>query len=65
MPNRNQVQITVTLTTAQAEAYSQFLKRVGFSDYKSNAVDKAEAYDMVDAGEVLRTALAEAGYSPR
>jgi hypothetical protein len=42
MPNRNEVQITVTLTTAQAEAY-----------------------DMVDAGEVLRTALAEAGYSPR
>lgn len=65
MPNRNQVQITVTLTTSQAEAYSQFLKRVGFTDYKANAVDKAEAYDMVDAGEVLRTALAEAGYSPR
>jgi hypothetical protein len=65
MPNRNQVQITVILTTAQAEAYSQFLKRSGYSDYQFKALDKAEAYDMVDAGEVLRTALAEAGYSPR
>lgn len=29
------VHLTVELTTREAHEYSQFLKRVGFSDYKS------------------------------
>ena len=58
------VQITVELTEQEALAYAQFLKRVGFYDYKQNAVDDNETYQMVYAGEKIRAALAEEGYSP-
>jgi hypothetical protein len=59
------VTITATLTDAQAWAFAQFLKRVGLDDYKGLSVDVDEAYTMLDAGEKLRTALADAGYAPR
>jgi hypothetical protein len=57
--------ITVTLTDAQAWEYAQFLKRVCFSDYRSHATSDEEAYQMVNAGERIRQALADAGYAPR
>lgn len=57
--------ITVKLTEDQAQAYMQFLKRVGFSDYMGSAVDKDEAYLMVSAGERIRAELASVGFSPR
>lgn len=59
------VRFTVELTADQARAYAQFLKRVGFSDYMGNAVDKDEAYLMVSAGEEIRAELASVGFSPR
>lgn len=59
------VEIHVTLTDAQAWEYAQFLKRVCFSDYRSCATCEAEAYRMLQAGELIRSALAEAGYAPR
>lgn len=62
---RSPVTITVELTDHEAWTYAQFLKRVGLSDYMSNAVDQDEAYVMVDAGEKIRAALAEKGYAPR
>ncbi|MGH8302035.1 MAG: DUF7706 family protein, partial [Steroidobacteraceae bacterium] len=43
----------------------QFLKRVCYSDYRAHATSEAEAYRMVEAGERIREALAEAGYAPR
>lgn len=55
----------LTLSEAQAEAFAQFLKRVGLSDYRVLAASEAEAYDMLHAGEHIRKALAEAGYAPR
>lgn len=61
----DEITVSVTLTEEQALAYAQFLKRVGFSDYKNNSVDKDEAYVMVDAGERIRAALHRAGYRPR
>jgi len=61
----NTVQITVTLTEAEAWEYAQFLKRVCFSDYRSCATSDAEAYHMRDAGELIRSALASQGYAPR
>jgi hypothetical protein len=57
--------IDVDLTDDQISALAQFLKRAGFSDYLRLAVDKDEAYVMIDAGEKLRAALAELGYAPR
>ena len=57
--------ITVVLTTDQAEAYAQFLKRVGVSDYAALARDQEEAYRMLAAGEAIRQALREVGHDPR
>jgi hypothetical protein len=57
--------ITVALTTHQAEAFAQFLKRVGLSDYAALAQGQQEAYAMLSAGEAIRDELAHAGYAPR
>lgn len=62
---KDDVTITATLTDAQAWAFAQFLKRVGLADYKGLSVDSDDAYTMLGAGELLRTALADAGYAPR
>ena len=61
------VRITVELTQREALEYAQFLKRVGFSDYKSLCEPWNEdgPYRMIDAGEKIREALARRGYSPR
>jgi hypothetical protein len=65
MNTHRPVQLVAELTDQEAEDYAQFLKRVGFSDYRNNAVDHDEAYRMLAAGEKIRSALAEAGYAPR
>lgn len=59
------VEITITLTSAQAWELAQFLKRVSFREYRNNACNDDEAYLMRDAGELIRSALAEQGYAPR
>ena len=59
------VRLVVELTDAQAWHLAQFLKRVGFSDFRSNAQDNDEAYAMRDAADRVRVALADAGYAPR
>jgi hypothetical protein len=59
------LEITVTLTDEQAWEFAQFLKRVSFTEYRANATCDQEAYRMRDAGEIIRQALAEAGYAPR
>jgi hypothetical protein len=49
------VNLAVTLTDGEAYDLAQFLKRVGFSEFRSNAVDEDEAYRMRDAaGKVAR-----------
>jgi hypothetical protein len=55
----------VELPDDEAWALAQFLKRAGFSDYRQLAVDEREAWDMLDAGEKMRRALAERGFAPR
>ena len=59
------IEINVQLTEAQAYEFAQFLKRVCFSDYRGCATSNAEAQHMMDAGEQIRSALAENGYAPR
>ncbi len=39
MRTSNEVTITVSLSDSQAEALTQFLKRVEFSDYRALAVN--------------------------
>ena len=57
--------ITLEMTEQDAEAFSQFLKRIGLSDYQAKAQTTDEAYQMQDAGEKIRKTLAEYGFSPR
>ena len=59
------VTFTLELPSDHAWALAQFLKRVGYSDLRSLAVEEAEAWTMLYATERLRRALAEQGYSPR
>lgn len=59
------ITVEVEMTEEQAAAFAQFLKRVGVSDYRNLSVDDDEAYAMQEAGEKIRRALGEAGYTPR
>lgn len=61
----NSVTVTLELDPGNAWALALFVKRVGWSEIRQNAVDDTEAYDMRDAIEALQRALAEAGISPR
>jgi hypothetical protein len=65
MNKPHHVEITVTLTDVEAWQFAQFLKRACFSDYRSHATSEAEAYQMINAGERIRRALANQGYAPR
>lgn len=57
--------ISIDLLDDEAWAFAEFLKRVGYSDYRKLAASDQEAYEMQSAGEVVRRALAEKGYAPR
>ena len=61
----NSVTVTLNLDAGNAWALAQFLKRVGWTEIRQNAVDDTEAYDMRDAIAALQKALADAGISPR
>lgn len=61
----NSVTVTLELDSGNAWSLALFVKRVGWSEIRQNAVDDTEAYDMRDAIEALQRALAEAGISPR
>ncbi len=50
---------------ANGHGLAQFLKRVGLDDYRRLSVDPDEAWTMLEAGERVRKALADAGYAPR
>ena len=56
--------ITVKFSDQEAWDLAQFLKRAGFSDFRSNTVDDDEAHRMIAAAEKVRKALADVGYSP-
>lgn len=64
MPSDN-VTITTQLTDPQAWALAQFVKRVGWSEFRNNAVDDDEARLIRAAVDVLMASLREAGYAPR
>lgn len=59
------VQIEFQLHPAQALALAQFVKRVGWSEMRENAVSDDEACEMKSALGELQKALADAGFAPR
>lgn len=56
------VKVSMGLEAAQALALAQFVKRVGWSEIRQNAVSDDEAYTMRNA---LCKTLGESGYAPR
>jgi hypothetical protein len=59
------ITLTVTLTESQALALAQFVKRVGWQEFRQNAVDDDEAYVIRDAIDVVAKALKNEGFAPR
>jgi len=53
------------MTEQQAYAFAQYLKRLQFDDLRRRAVDDEDAYEMQAAAGKIRSALADAGFSPR
>lgn len=58
-------QLDLGVTDAEALALAQFVKRVGWSEFRNNAADDAEAHAIKAAVIRLQEALARAGYAPR
>lgn len=54
-----------SLTDAEAMALAQLVKRIGWSEMRSNAVDDVEAQSMREAISKVRRVLADVGYAPR
>lgn len=61
----NLVTVTLELTPQEALALAQFVKRVGWSEFRQNAVDDDEAYVIRDAVDRVASGLAQVGYAPR
>ena len=61
----NSVTVTIELTSQEALALAQFVKRVGWSEFRQNAVDDDEAYVIRDAVDRVAAGLAQVGYAPR
>lgn len=65
MIDKNEVTFSVTLSGDDALALAQFLKRVGWSEMRQNAVHDEEAYQIKHALRQVQEALAGEGYAPR
>ena len=59
------VTVTFELTSQEALALAQFVKRVGWSEFRQNAVDDDEAYVIRDAVDRVAVGLAQVGFAPR
>ena len=59
------VKLNVSLTEVEALALAQLMKRIGWHEWRNNAIDDDEAREMRDACERLRAGLADAGFTPR
>lgn len=63
--DHNTVTLQVDMPQDLAWALAQLLKRIGYSDYRSLAQSDEQAYQMIQATEQVRRALADAGIAPR
>jgi hypothetical protein len=63
--NPGEICLSVSLSEQEAWDLALFLKRTGFADFRSQAVDDEEAYRMQAVGEKVRKSLLDIGYSPR
>jgi hypothetical protein len=61
----NEVEVSLSLTSQEAMALAQYVRRVVPDDCRQRAGDEAEADAMYDAFLAVSKALLEAGYAPR
>lgn len=54
--------LSVSLSEQEAWDLAQFLKRTGFADFRSNAVDDGEAYPIVTFRSRCQQSLAKLAY---
>jgi hypothetical protein len=59
------ITVSIELNEELAHALSQFVKRVGIAEMRSNAVDDCEACLMREAIDRVRIGFANAGFAPR
>lgn len=59
------VTIKLELSDLHAQALAQFVKRVGWQEFRQNAVDDTEADEIRYALDQLQKALSDSGYAPR
>jgi len=62
--DNNYITIRMQLSEDEAREFAQFLKRAYLDIYRGLATNLDEAYLMQDAGEKIRSALAEVGFNP-
>ena len=59
----SRIQITLEISSDEAWALAQFLKRAGYDYYRQVAHDDEEGNKMRSAGDIVRCALVEASAS--
>ncbi len=59
------VQLDIEAPEEELLALAQFIKRVGWDEFRANAVDVEEAHEIKNGVGKLQDALARAGYAPR
>jgi dissimilatory sulfite reductase (desulfoviridin) alpha/beta subunit len=62
---KNGVEVVLRLGEDDAWALAQFVKRIGWSEFRALAVDDEEAHRIRSGVDALQRALAEAGVAPR
>jgi len=65
MAQTKKIKVSFEVSEVEALALAQFVKRCGFSDWRNNAVDETEAYQMKDAFNQLQQGLNNSGFCPR
>lgn len=65
IPSRRYQCLHLDIADEEVWAFTQCLKRAGFSHYRQLAIDENEAYRMQTAAQQIRAALASAGFTLR
>ena len=65
MSKPNTLTLELNINEQTAMALAQFVKRVGWQEFRQNAKDEQEAYLIGDGVAALQRGLSQAGYAPR
>ena len=63
--NANEICLRVPLSEQEAWDLAQFLKRIGYAEFRNNAIDDDETHRKLNVAEKVRKNLIENGFNPR